>query len=49
MSLRKEKKRKKSIYIHKIDLFKYINIYNTYMKKVKYTVMSERRLLSGVF
>ena len=49
MSLRKKNKEGKSSYINKINLFyKYIKIY-LFVKNLKYIVMSERRLLSGVF
>ena len=49
MSSTKNNKEGKSSYINKINLFyKYIKIY-LFVKNLKYTVMSERRLLSGVF
>ena len=49
MSSRKKNKEGKSSYINKINLFyKYIKIYS-FVKNLKYIVMSERRLLSGVF
>ena len=49
MSLTKKNKEGKSSYINNINLFyKYIKIY-LFVKNLKYTVMSERRLLSGVF